>query len=662
MNDKESGIYFCQNCDYVTEQKSRYERHKASLSFCFNFKCKTCDFKTSLKKNISEHKAFFHQSPKKEKTKEIIVHSNFVQSCNQCDFLTNRKESLAKHKKTGCYKFQCKICNFKTSQYDKHLKHRQVSHSTDKKFICYSCDYKVVLKKDLETHLLNNSCYKFHCKSCDFKTSMMRTLHEHTRNQNHQVKHETIHSETIKKEQETKYESKVDPLSEYKASYKYSCQNCDYKCIKKRLFEKHKLSGTCFKFQCINCNYQTSLQRNLTDHAKIVHKIDDYKRLKEVKAKYDDTYFEKKGTKKTNNIIHSCQNCDYRTHDKERLKSHLEKFEGCFRHACHWCDFKTSMQSTLTKHNQDMHLESLNFKCDECSLGFAWNYLLVRHKEAKHNVEVFHCQQCKYTSSVKYYLDTHMKKRHEIKKTKDALLQYPCHLCGEIIFGSQTYHQHLFQHKFISSDEGFSCIDCNFKGKQKDLLRKHILLEHKLEYKCLECKMNYEQLRTFRRHLFLKHDSRSTEFKCPKSDCKYETKRQDAMRRHVRITHEKVRYNCDLCPYTGTDKRLIRSHKEKKHFEAELKEIKSVDLKPTKSGDLKSTRSVDLKPTRSIILKPTRSIGPRPTSRIDLKPTKSVEEAKIKQNKSVQQSNKMIDLRMKLRLKSLGPSPPLIVL
>ena len=93
-----------------------------------------------------------------------------------------------------------------------------------------------------------------------------------------------------------------------------------------------------------------------------------------------------------------------------------------------------------------------------------------------------------------------------------------------------------------------------------------------------------------------------------------------------------------------------------------LKEIKSVDLKPTKSGDLKSTRSVDLKPTRSIILKPTRSIGPRPTSRIDLKPTKSVEEAKIKQNKSVQQSNKMIDLRMKLRLKSLGPSPPLIVL
>ena len=166
------------------------------------------------------------------------MHSNFVQSCNQCDFLTKTKEKLTKHKKSGCYKFQCKICYFKTSQYVKHRKHNQEFHrAEDKKFICYSCDYKAVQKKDLESHLLNNSCYKYNCKSCEFKTSILKILQEHS-NQYHPLKKERTSNEQkeIIKEIKIKKEIQNDPLFGPITSHRFACENCDYKSDKKKIY------------------------------------------------------------------------------------------------------------------------------------------------------------------------------------------------------------------------------------------------------------------------------------------------------------------------------------------------------------------------------------------------------------------------------------------
>ena len=48
MSEDDTGIFFCPLCDYITEIKSRYDKH-TKLATCFKYQCNVCDFKTSLK-------------------------------------------------------------------------------------------------------------------------------------------------------------------------------------------------------------------------------------------------------------------------------------------------------------------------------------------------------------------------------------------------------------------------------------------------------------------------------------------------------------------------------------------------------------------------------------------------------------------------------------
>ena len=122
---------------------------------------------------------------------------------------------------------------------------------------------------------------------------------------------------------------------------------------------------------------------------------------------------------------------------------------------------------------------------------------------------------------------------------------------------------HMFSHKVLKTDEGYSCSDCKISSEEHATIRKHVELHFKIEYMCKECSTKFTRLDTFRIHLKTKHNDEKKMIVCPR--CKYATKRKDAMKRHVLQVHFRIREKCDFCIYTSFEKRFIRQHMEKKH-------------------------------------------------------------------------------------------------
>ena len=220
-------------------------------------------------------------------------------------------------------------------------------------------------------------------------------------------------------------------------------------------------------------------------------------------------------------------------------------------------------------HKQKVHSkEQLSFQCDECDRRFSHNYLLTRHQQKQHNGEVFRCNQCDFHCLVEYELKAHTKKLHNLGhrfENERDLQVYPCNICALKFEGKTAYRMHLFTHKIEKRGEFFKCTDCSHLTSKEEDLMKHLGLKHfKLEYRCNFCNVTFGRLDSFRVHLVSKHeDKKENLHKCDR--CLYATRRKDAMIRHIRQTHERVRQYCDFCDYKSVDIRCLKGHVEKMH-------------------------------------------------------------------------------------------------
>ena len=167
---------------------------------------------------------------------------------------------------------------------------------------------------------------------------------------------------------------------------------------------------------------------------------------------------------------------------------------------------------------------------------------------------------------------------------------YPCYKCNEQIMGKIKFKTHFQEHKILKVNENLECTECGQEFDTKLKIMEHIKQNHKiLSFVCGECNVSFAGINSFRIHLNCKHPDKN-EVKFPKLDCtmcSYSTLRKDAMKRHIKVTHNKYRYECNMCDYKAIDTRRLAIHRDKKH---PIKE-KQDKVKLTKKANPKTIKS-----------------------------------------------------------------------
>ena len=108
----------------------------------------------------------------------------------------------------------------------------------------------------------------------------------------------------------------------------------------------------------------------------------------------------------------------------------------------------------------------------------------------------------------------------------------------------------------------FPCEKCTYRGKNKKVLKEHILTKHEgVKFPCKECPFVSSTTATRYMHNLTKH--KGLKFEC--NICSKEFADPSSMRKHKKYTHEGIRYNCNNCEYSGSTLQLLKLQKTKSH-------------------------------------------------------------------------------------------------
>ena len=190
---------------------------------------------------------------------------------------------------------------------------------------------------------------------------------------------------------------------------------------------------------------------------------------------------------------------------------------------CDKCDFSSSMKDALSCHRTIVHdIKSSNHECDMCGKGF--------DSKAQFNL--------------------HVRVVHEGKKLK-------CPNCEAEFanFAGIRRHQREVHDKIM-----IQCKHCEFQCLKQGMLTRHIDKVHKAIYKCNYC--NYESsYLNLKAHIKVSHEIRTKT--CPHCD---KTFKIHQLQSHIKKVHLKIRHKCDQCDSTYQSKTELREHKQFKHL------------------------------------------------------------------------------------------------
>merc|ERR1711874_266134 len=79
-------------------------------------------------------------------------------------------------------------------------------------------------------------------------------------------------------------------------------------------------------------------------------------------------------------IVHSCDECDYKTKWKGALKIHKDTAHGDRWIHCDKCDFKAIQKGDLKRHVQAVHEDNYDYLCDQCDYKAKQKRYSMNHK------------------------------------------------------------------------------------------------------------------------------------------------------------------------------------------------------------------------------------------------------------------------------------------
>ncbi|XP_052746161.1 zinc finger protein 260 isoform X2 [Bicyclus anynana] len=244
----------------------------------------------------------------------------------------------------------------------------------------------------------------------------------------------------------------------------YSCETCNYKCLRKRDLLVHKRTHTGEKpYSCKTCNFKTAYKCHLVSH----------RRTHTGEKPYSCETCNFKCLRKRDLLVHkrthtgekpySCKTCNFKTARKSYLIIHERYHTGEKPYSCETCDFKTAYQCHLVSHRRT-HTGEKPYSCEICNFKCLRKRDLLVHKRTHTGEKPYSCEMCNYKTADKSYLTYHM-------KTHTGEKPFSCETCNYKCAQKSDLKRHNRTH---TGEKPYSCDICNYKTAKKDSLISHM--------------------------------------------------------------------------------------------------------------------------------------------------------------------------------------------
>nr|CAI5851291.1 unnamed protein product [Callosobruchus analis] len=341
----------------------------------------------------------------------------------------------------------------------------------------------------------------------------------------------------------------------------------------------------------------------------------------------DDNYndlkrkYQKKGLgsrrRKAEGALFICYNCNYTSHNKKSLSSHV---------AASNCNLNVARKIALASNKHT---------CTQCSKVFGGKRSLGNHVIKVHphliptlTCKLYECEICEYKNTHKNNYDHHMLVHLGPFSSRKI---HTCSFCSATYKTKEFLNDHVLNMhpNCISSIRSgiHSCSECAFKTTNKIVLHRHMFKNHPVEADkckigrtCLHCNARFRDKATLDDHILKKHqeDMSSVTSKIHEcSECTYKTTKKGKLHGHVMAIHrgeestpkrkrrkastdEPPFYTCAHCDTIIKKKQALDDHITRKHPEfissvtRQIYQCESCEYKTIYKGDM--TRHISVHP------------------------------------------------------------------
>ena len=274
--------------------------------------------------------------------------------------------------------------------------------------------------------------------------------------------HFVVDVETVKGSVPIFFNKSLLPLLDEVLSSSYSCDNCQFRRIKKPKPPYHKLKC----FSCESCGLQFRRKETLKIHEDAVHRkiqhhcnfcsyFSFYKRQVRIHeaVTHRDTEFQ-------------CGQCDFKAKRQLYVNQHVLRFHGTEEYPCGFCNFKSKWKTGLKKHVRQKHTDTGRKKsiCNICGIYLSCQNDVSRHVKEVHDRSVsYQCSFCAKSFHKKANLKVHLN-IHTGEKP------YICTLCGRAFGGASNLYHHKKKHHSDNNKVKINVISCNQdEGQSQDV-------------------------------------------------------------------------------------------------------------------------------------------------------------------------------------------------
>ncbi|CAH2065000.1 unnamed protein product, partial [Iphiclides podalirius] len=141
----------------------------------------------------------------------------------------------------------------------------------------------------------------------------------------------------------------------------------------------------------------------------------------------------------------------------------------------------------------------LIYTCQYCRVKFTQNSHFFRHMTSNHQAQqaeaTFECNECQIVFTKKTTLDIHCQKRHQLKSKSK------CDSCAITFKSRYCLRRHLKLKQMMAEN---SCLKCQKKFTNKELLAKHVLNKHTFKnatFQCDHCSLKFKAKKSLQTHL-----------------------------------------------------------------------------------------------------------------------------------------------------------------
>lgn len=230
-----------------------------------------------------------------------------------------------------------------------------------------------------------------------------------------------------------------------------------------------------------------------------------------------------------------------------------------------------------------------------------------RTKTQNLQTEIYHCENCKYSSNNKYYFQIH-------RRLHEKFFSIACKICKKGFNHYQNFKCHMIKHldvaksvtdlkttkiceekarkkmlqvqfsKFEMNITIYECAECNYTTPKISHMKGHLKTYRKTDFFCCyKCEFKSENINDMKLHLNSEHNLSCDEF-CRKhikkksvnrsgytcGICNHVFIQRSQLKCHLESTHlNEKNYKCHLCDYSAYGKQKLEDHQNAKHFKSE---------------------------------------------------------------------------------------------